>query len=104
MIKPQKYPDEIIGEHYEIIQKWLEGYQKSRTGWDTYVLRISSEDRKLLADIFKECRANGFFNPRVVGEKIVWSQIVQSNLSSPEELMSVEEIEEVVDFDDDVPF
>ena len=53
--------------------------------------------------IFKECRNNGFLNPRIVGEKIVWSQMVQSYLSPPGEPIAVEE---VIDdgFYDDIPF
>ena len=92
-----------MGKNYELVRKCLEGYQQSRTGWDMYASRISSEDRELLKNIFKECRENGFCNPHVVGDKIIWSQMVQSYLSPPDEPIAVEEEKDVVDFDD-IPF
>ena len=102
LIQPQKFPNEVIGDNYELVRKWLEGYQHGRMGWDIYALRIPSEERAILGNIFRECRENGFCNPHVVGEKIIWSQMVQSYLSPLSEPIAIEE-DEIVDFDN-VPF
>ena len=75
-----------------MIKRYLSAYQKSGMGWDVYAIRIPDEDREILARIFKECRDNGFFLPRVREGKIVFSQMVQPVCSHPENYtMEVEE-------------
>ena len=80
-----------MGENYGTVKGYLAGYQKSRTGWDVYASNIDTKDRLLLENIFGECRENGFVDPMVIGEGIVFSQIVQSYLSPPTKPMTVEE-------------
>ena len=72
---------------YEAIAGALWTYQVARVGWDEYAAKIDSITRGVMAEIFQDCRCNGFFDPRVImrrgKKKIVFGQIVGRNRNVP---------------------
>jgi len=63
----------ILGAKYEWVLTVLEGYATKRwDGWDVYARKMSSDDRKDLADIFSRCRENGYFDLHAWGGKLYY--------------------------------
>jgi len=84
-------PDEIIGEHYDVIREILRNFAKSKAEWDDYAKKIDPAIRAEMATIFAECRENGFYGPHI-GEdnEIHFAQLVKG----PERINEVYRVEE----------
>lgn len=66
----------------------LAGYQKVkyRIGWEDYASKIDQSTRDTIAYLLGECRRNGFFNPVIVGDKIVFHQLVEGEYPIREQM------------------
>lgn len=70
-------PDEIVGEHYEIIKEILRNFGKSKAEWDDFAKKIDPVIRTRMAEIFSECRENGFYGPHIGSDgEIHFAQLV----------------------------
>ena len=81
MIKPERYPDEIMygfldKSEIETIRKHLLTFQKSSIGWDDYRSKIDPSLLKKWAKVLLNCRQNGFLYPHATPIDIVWQQIL----------------------------
>jgi hypothetical protein len=68
LIKPSRMPDELLGEHYEVIKEILRNYARSKAEWDDYAKKIDPSVRIEMARRFEECRENGFYGPHIGGD------------------------------------
>jgi|GEM_PF-6614869 len=76
LIVPQRTPDEIMGKEHDFVKKHIIGHRKSRMEWADYREKyLSPEEQEILKEIFRECRVNGFVNPHVVKDRVVFAQI-----------------------------
>ena len=97
---PHKVPTQIMAQHlecerhklqddtgYQAIAGYLWSYQVSRSGWDDFAAKIDSATRGVMAEIFQDCRCNGFYDPRAImrrGKKeIVFAQLVDRDRTIP---------------------
>jgi len=79
LIVPQRTPDEIIGQDHDFIKKHIIGHRKSRMEWADYREKyLDPGEQEMLAEIFRECHVNGFFNPHIVKDSIVFAQMIKS--------------------------
>ena len=84
LVRPLDTPRDIIRKYisdveYEAIAKHLQSYAKGRKGWDEYAGGIDGDLRRKMAQVFSECRQNGFFGPRATwdnGLKISFAQVI----------------------------
>jgi len=84
-------PDEILGEHYEVIKEILRNYARSKAEWDDYAKKIDPSVRIEMARRFEECRENGFYGPHIGGDgEIHFAQLVEG----PERINEVYRVEE----------
>lgn len=78
MIKPNRKPDDILGDNYEIIKEILRNFAKSRAEWDDYARKIDPQVRATMSRCFAECRENGFYGPHVGSDgEIHFGQMVE---------------------------
>jgi len=97
-VRPDNTPRDIIRKYltdseYKAIAEHLQAYVKGkgRKGWDEYAIVIDSDLRRKMAQVFSECRQNGFFGPKAVWSvndsclKISFAQVVdrEGNYSDP---------------------
>jgi len=81
LIVPQRTPDEIMGKDHDVVKKHLIGHKKSRMEWDDYREKnIEPKAQEILAEIFRDCRVNGFVNPHVFHDKVVFDQMIQATI------------------------
>lgn len=79
LIVPQRTPDEIMGADHDSVKKHLIGHKKSRLEWREYREKhVNADMQEILAEIFTECRVNGFVNPHVVHDRVVFDQMVKT--------------------------
>lgn len=73
LIRAGQIPREIIGDLYEPLKIILIGWGKARerTSWEEYASKIAPDIRDKMAQVFKELRRNGYYNPRVREDRIV---------------------------------
>jgi hypothetical protein len=62
-------PNDILGDHYEIIKEILRNFAKSKAEWDDYAKKIDPVVRREMANRFEECRENGFYGPHIGSER-----------------------------------
>ena len=61
------------------VRKSLLICNKSRMEWADYREKnLDSAEQEILSEIFRECRVNGFVNPHVVKNMVVFAQIVKT--------------------------
>lgn len=77
LIIPEKMPEQIIGVDYDLIKGILTAFKKSGMNWDDYSKKLEPGTQEILKRVFHECRCNGFFNPHIWGDDIVFDQIVR---------------------------
>ena len=86
-------PDEIIGEHYEVIKEILRNYAKAKAEGDDFAKKIDPMVRKQMAMIFEECRENGFHGPHIGSDgEIHFAQLVEP----PKRINEVYRVEETM--------
>ena len=79
LIAPQRTPDEIRGADHDSVKKHLIGHKKSRLEWREYREKhVNADMQEILAEILTECRVNGFVNPHVVHDRVVFDQMVKT--------------------------
>lgn len=79
LIEPQRTPDEIMGQDYDFVKKHIIGHRKSRMEWDDYREKnLNPGEQEILTEILRECRVNGFVNPHIVKDKVVFAQMKQA--------------------------
>ena len=79
LIAPQRTPEEIMGKDHDFVKKHLIGHRKSRMEWADYREKnLDPAEQEILSEIFRECRVNGFVNPHVVKDMVVFAQIVKT--------------------------
>lgn len=81
MVNPKRTPDEIVDRYVDNAEKFsivnhIAAHQKAHGEWDTYRKKIPSDLLVKWKNILTECRKNGFMNPRVKDEKLIWSQVL----------------------------
>lgn len=76
LLRPSKMPQEIMGDDEDGIKSILIGYRKAGHSWEDYSKRLDGSTREMLTRVFRECRRNGFMSPSVIGDRIVWMQVV----------------------------
>ena len=93
LIKPRRMPNDILGDHYEIIKEILRNFAKSKAEWDDYAKKIDPVVRREMANRFEECRENGFYGPHIGSDgEIHFAQLVQA----PERINEVYRVEETM--------
>lgn len=100
LVIPHEIPVAVMSRHlgcrgtdlqddptYQVIAEHLWSYQYSRLGWDDFAQKIDKKLRATMAQIFSDCRSNGFFDPHCVmrrGNKaIVFGQLIDQDRTSP---------------------
>jgi hypothetical protein len=78
LIIPDKMPNEIVRDDYELIKTIIVGYKKSGLGWDDYAKKLEPGTREVLKNVFFECRCNGFINPEVIADKLTFQQMLKN--------------------------
>ena len=68
---------DIVGHDYETLKSVLLGYKKNREtiGWDHYANKMNEDIRNTISAILAECRRQGFLNPRVQNDQIVFDYV-----------------------------
>jgi hypothetical protein len=84
LIIPEKMPEDILGDDHDLVKKILIGHRASGMQWDDYAKKLDSDTRETLAAIFYECRCNGFFDPQVLGDKVVFRQALKMTARTKE--------------------
>ena len=66
---------------YKLLVNLLVTYQRQGEGrrWEDYRNKIPPQLLKIWGDILIDCRRNGFINPKVEGEVIIFYQIITTN-------------------------
>jgi len=78
---------------YKAIAEHLKSYESRHAGWDEFAVKIDPLLRDLMTEIFRDCRSNGFYDPRCVyrhgKQEIVFAQCVEldRNVEPPKELL-----------------
>jgi len=74
----KRIEDIIKRDDLEGIKNALKGYAavREKMGWDDYAAKLSDGLRTMLTKVFSECRRQGFLNPHVVNDKLVFNRIV----------------------------
>jgi len=80
-VKPTFSPDEIIRENLSFDEsenfiKVLSTKQKTYSEWDSIRAKLPDDFLRKIKIVLKECWENGFCNPRVYDNQLVWSQIM----------------------------
>ena len=76
LIEPQRTPDEIMGQDYDFVKKHIIGHRHSRMEWEDYRKKhLQPGEQEILTEIFRECHVNGFVNPHIVKDNIVFAQM-----------------------------
>jgi hypothetical protein len=79
LIEPQRKPDEIMGKDHDFIKKHLIGHKKSRMEWADYREKnLDPGEQEILSEVLGECRVNGFVNPHIVNDRVVFAQIIKA--------------------------
>ena len=76
------FPTSIVEKHFngeqiKAIVELLYKYQRSGIGWDDWIIKNWPENiREKWIEVLHDCRMQGFINPRAIGDKIVWHQML----------------------------
>ena len=80
MVVPKRSPDtimfSILGSDEEEMGRFLATYQKTHPEWDVFRKKIPDELLRKFQRVLQECKAEGYVNPHMHEEKIVWQQIL----------------------------
>jgi hypothetical protein len=80
MIAVDSTPNEIAGTDLDAFKSVIRAYRgvPEDVGWDKYAASITDvSKREMVRRIMKECRRQGYVNPRVYDEKLYFDRIVR---------------------------
>ena len=80
MVIPKRSPEtimfSILGSDEDEMGRFLATYQKTHPEWDVFRKKIPDELLRKFQRVLQECKAEGYVNPHMHEEKIVWQQIL----------------------------
>lgn len=75
-------PYEIMYKHLDsediiAMTKYISDYQRTESEWKLYRKKIPGELLEKWGEAFTECREEGFCNPHVFKNKIIWNRMME---------------------------